>query len=1326
MAEVIKIPKLMGSSNYDLWSIRSEALLIEKGYYEAMTQSISTANPDQLGLDKYNILKVSATKACAYIRLTLGDGPLLQTRGINDPTILWNTLKNLYEAKGFSSEFLSCKELINTTLSLYKGDMELYLHNMRRIVNTLQAKGLELPNKFIIALILNNLTPDYEYTVAIITQTIRTNNNIVLNIDDIFSQLLDESKRQKGYKKPLVISNEPKEAEMALNTNTSNKKTKKGSRVKQKCSFCGKPNHNEPNCWEKYPELAPKNWKSTNNTNNSTISTDNTNNSTNNINISTKNEEESVLVTHNVSSTIESSSIEWILDSGATIHTCINKDLFIKLLPTDMTIKWGNTNKRIKASGIGDISVIFDQTRQKAIIRDVLYIPELGINLLSLNVAVDKGFYFIYKNNIPCLYTSKDQLLVKGTIKNRLIILKSTLNKANSIVLNSTNTINNSTNSTNDLLWHQRLGHINNYALEKIKSNTLGANIINNPNVKDCEICIRSKLTSKISRNPSTKTTRYLEKIYIDIGGPIKPSTSSNYSYYITFLDSYTKYLEVTLLEDRKDIYLVIKRFIIKAENQSGLSVRVIHCDNEFKSTELVNYTTNKGIVITYAAPYTKEQNGAIERINRTLLNKVRALLITSNLPLIYWGEALVSATYLYNRTPHSSISYRTPYEVKNGKLPNISNIKVWGSLVYKKEPVQKLSKLDDRATPYYLIGYGSNQFKLLDINTSKVVFARDINIIENKFYKNPNNNEEFSKTSSIISDNIESDLSDSNSIYSNKDIDELALHLEDKVVESNNYRYIYNQLLESALITDINEPNSYKEVLIHPNKDKYLEAMQIELNNLSYNNTWDLVPRPSNIPILKGRWVLNKKYKADGTLYKYKARWVVKGYLQIYGVNYNETFASTTKPTTIRLLLYIATVLNYELYQWDIKQAFPNAPIDSTIYVEQPIGFNDKNKPNYVCKLNKALYGLKQSARQWQLFLTNILVKLGFKNCISDTAIFINEKEPIILAVHVDDILVFAKNKGLVDNLFSNLQSTKLEVSNLGELNEFLGIEINRDRAKKLITLTQKGYINRIISKYKKDLIRPKNNPLQLGTKLDKNLEMASKNDINTYQQQIGSLIYITIFTRPDLTYPVNLLARFMSNPSKDHFRALDIIWGYLVNTKDYTLNYSYNQLHNYRLIGYSDADWGGDLVTRKSTTGYIFLINNSPISWYSKLQKTPAISSCEAEYMAYKEAIKENIFINNILKELPSFIRDIFINTKVLYTDSQSAIELSKNPLYHARTKHIDITYHFTRNKIINNEIELKYCSTNILLADGLTKAISNPKWSDFIKGLGFSTGV
>jgi hypothetical protein len=213
---------------------------------------------------------------------------------------------------------------------------------------------------------------------------------------------------------------------------------------------------------------------------------------------------------------------------------------------------------------------------------------------------------------------------------------------------------------------------------------------------------------------------------------------------------------------------------------------------------------------------------------------------------------------------------------------------------------------------------------------------------------------------------------------------------------------------------------------------------------------------------------------------------------------------------------------------------------------------------------------------------------------------------------------------------------------------------------------------------------------------------------------------MYLMTATRPDLAYPIGLIARFMANPSLIYRKALNRIWQYIAYSADFKLTYKSNPISSDTLSGYCDSDWGGDLGTRKSTTGYIFLFRNSPISWSSRLQKTVALSSCEAEYMALKEAIKEQIYLKSLYDQIP-ILKDQFENK--LYTDSQSAIELAKNPIYHNRTKHIDIQYHFVRQAYITRLTDLVYIPTENQLADALTKAVDNNKWLRYVQQLGIT---
>ena len=1494
---IFKVPKLKGSQNYDLWSIRISAILVEKDCGDCIFEEPSVIT-----------IKEKSDKATALIKLSLEDGPLLQTRFISEPKTLWDSLKNLYESKGFSSEFILSKELINNSLNNNKGNLEAYLNSFKRISNSLEAKDIKLPDKFLVALLLNNLNKEYEYIVAVITQDLRVNNYTTIDLDEIMRNLLDEARRLNSIKSKNYsfntnysnntisnnkanISNPNNKAytrnnsdysndiEMAMNTSNTKKFKKSSNNTSKTCSYCNIKGHLEHTCYKKFPHLNP-NKKSINNTR-------------------VSKEKETILATNSISKyNIESSTtIDFILDSGATIHTCYIKELFSNIKPTNKFIKWGNTTKDIAASGIGDIKLYFNSTNSIILLKDVLYVPELGVNLLSVNLITSKNLTLSFNKDNCIIYLPNKAILAIGYYINGVSVFKATSskliksynNKNKTLAILSTYTINNnsieeldsednlnlvdpnleeleiensinledtsniednsilnkdlsnnsSTTSSNKEqlviknntieLAHQRLGHISLKAIKYLLNNTYSSFInikdieLARVNLDNCIICIQSKLTKNRSTTPSTKVEGYLDLIYIDIGGPIRPKTYRGYKYYITFRDSFTKYLIVKLLKTRKDISLIIEDTITELEleainnSSSNLSnnsniikpfnnnkVKALQLDNEFISKELTSYLAKKGIKIRFSSPYTPEQNGAAEIINRILLNKVRALLFTSNLPKNLWGEAIITSTYLYNRTPSSSINFKTPYELKYKVRPNINNIRIFGSLVYNREPELFRKKLDLKATPYYLIGFITNNiYKLYNPRTNRITTSRDCKILEGYFYK-PNNNSNIQEIYTRIEDLssrsnnrvinkpntttiIEEDYSEDELANITKDNSKRILNT---IESSSNYRSDWKSLFNQSIIyniyntisnnsNNILEPKNYKEVMLRKDKELYLAAMKLEIEDLLKSNTWNIVKKPNNTTIIKGRWVLNKKYNLDNTIKKYKARWVAKGFLQQYNINYKETFASTSKPSIIRLLLSIAAYLNWEIYTWDVKQAFPNAEIDNNnLYMQLPIGLEDfilnktletikdkelvstinkaisnKDYKNIACKLNKALYGLKQASRQWQLFLTSILEKLGFTSLKIDNSVFIHKDKAIILATHVDDILVFASSIDLVNNLYKDLATiSKLEITNLGEIKEFLGVEIIRDRSRRSLIITQRSFISKILEKYNKLNNKPKALPLPIGVKISKNLEENDSTITKNYQQQIGSLIYLTIFTRPDLVYSVNYLARFMSNPSLEHLNYLNSIFSYLLKTRDLGLDLTlesvkqsttssnknyYNTINSINLLGVSDADWGGDLDSRKSTIGNIFLLNNIKdnyssnsiaISWISKLQKIVALSSAEAEYMSLKEATKESLYLQNFIKELSSYnnnslkeFNSLFNKANIIKTDSLSAIELAKNPVYHARTKHVDITYHFVRENLLSNNIELVYENTSTILADNLTKSTSIAKFQDYKNRIG-----
>ena len=330
-------------------------------------------------------------------------------------------------------------------------------------------------------------------------------------------------------------------------------------------------------------------------------------------------------------------------------------------------------------------------------------------------------------------------------------------------------------------------------------------------------------------------------------------------------------------------------------------------------------------------------------------------------------------------------------------------------------------------------------------------------------------------------------------------------------------------------------EPKTYQQARNDTYWPKWQDGMTTECDSLRKNKTWTLVERPADRKVLRGKWVYKLKRGPGGDIARWKARWVVRGFEQVEGLDYTETFASVVKPMSYKALFAIAAALDLEIEQMDVQTAFLYGQIDEEIYVEQPTGLEDGT--NRVCKLNRALYGLKQSPRIWFQTLAQFLKTLGFEPLSADLGVFTNGL--IFIAVYVDDLLIFGSSKGEIQKLKGAL-SKRFHMTDLGPCSYYLGMTIQRDRRKREIRLSQKGYIEKIL----RDFDMWDSNPVL--TPMDTSKLVKAEEDYHCeeklkqmYCQIVGSLMYIMMGTRADIAFAVSVLSRYMSNPNQSHLTA-------------------------------------------------------------------------------------------------------------------------------------------------------------------------------------------
>jgi hypothetical protein len=520
---------------------------------------------------------------------------------------------------------------------------------------------------------------------------------------------------------------------------------------------------------------------------------------------------------------------------------------------------------------------------------------------------------------------------------------------------------------------------------------------------------------------------------------------------------------------------------------------------------------------------------------------------------------------------------------------------------------------------------------------------------------------------------------------------------------------------------TDAHEdPQTFSEAINSSDSGKWKAAIEEEYQSLIQNQTWELVPKPKDRNIVSCKWVFKTKLGSDGHIERYKARLVARGFTQVEGVDYQETYSPVVKMTSIRILLSIVAIFDLELHQMDVKTAFLNGKLDEEIYMQQPEGFTDNTQ--LVCKLHKTLYGLKQSPRVWYQTIDAFFQKLGYKRIESDYGLYVlwTDEVKCIISLYVDDLLLACNNVSHLSTLKEKLNK-EYDMKDLGEASYILGIKVIRNRSAGHIYLSQENYIDQVLTKFRMDQCNPVSTPVDSNFRYV-NDEESPPVDSKLYQRGVGSLMYAMTCTRPDLAFAVSLVSRFAANPKEIHWSMLKRILKYLKGTKNCCLRLGRAQNQGPQnlpltLKGYADADWGSDTQTRKSTTGYLFFLGDGAISWCSKRQATVALSTAEAEYMASSAACQEILWLKSLLDQIGFKLTPDLI----LFNDNQSAIALSKNPGNHNRTKHIDMRYHFIREAVAMDKIKIKYCSTKFMLADILTKGMPRPRHEELIEEIG-----
>lgn len=504
----------------------------------------------------------------------------------------------------------------------------------------------------------------------------------------------------------------------------------------------------------------------------------------------------------------------------------------------------------------------------------------------------------------------------------------------------------------------------------------------------------------------------------------------------------------------------------------------------------------------------------------------------------------------------------------------------------------------------------------------------------------------------------------------------------------------------------------SYRDILKLPKDQQALwnKACEDEYQSLVDRDVFDLVDRPQGRKTVKCRWVFAQK--SDG---RKKARLVAKGFSQVEGVDFDEIFSPVVRFETVRLAFALSALMDWHIEGLDVKSAFLYGKLDEEIFMEQPEGYKIVGQEDKVFHLKRSLYGLKQAALSWWKALEGSMKELGFSGIQSDAGLFLHSRDKelyVLVIVYVDDALFIGPNLEYVRTM-KNRFMKKWECRDLGKISEYLGMRIQHINNK--IYLDQMAYLEKVLERFNlhKDA-KTAITPLPSGYVPQENKEPVNPRLRQRFQEVIGSLLYIMLGTRPDISYAVTKLARYSANPSIDHLTKALYICRYLAGTRNYALIYDGKEDHG--IEAYTDSDWAADTNDRKSITGFFFKLAGAVISWRSHTQKTIALSSTEAEYMALSDCGKQATWYRSLLGEA-----GISIGHIPIYGDNQGSIFIASNPVQEKRTKHIDIRFHHIRQLLEEDLIKLFFLPGSDNPADMLTKNLGHIKFHQFRKQLG-----
>jgi transposase InsO family protein len=1447
-----KLMKLKGRENYPAWAQQVQYHLREVRAWDIVQgqelapvlvdqvdgKDVAMAHKDELGNvtkcysnmdkheEKYADWDARGSRAARVIMTAVTPEICQELVGIDGAQAMWSHLKK-YEGSGPAQRMEAYSHW--RSLQFDGKDIEAFTSQYTHALRRLEAFRMTMDAELKVYEFIDRIAPFYMEWANITRASLRLipvdngklTESKLPTLDSLIADLLDHDKELKRTEKVNLTLGRRGVG------HTSYGSSQQPSNGKH-CSHCKRDGHIEKDCWQKHPEKRPKpGHKKKHNKQD-----DNKSTSTQALTLAVHPTGRETSAT-----SLMPSASNWCLDSGSFYHCTNDMNDFLdgKFTTVDSGVMVGD-GRILKGHALGSVKlpVIGKDGRETQItFTNVLYVPLLGVKLISERLLRSKKVY--YSSEEFALYNRDSHGNANYLVDLKelhglphLVLAESYKPKANASVMIASNLAKRTsqpspipsallnshlppTSTGTAKLWHARLGHITDRALNKLNAD--GVTIQGDYTHGRCDACSQGKFKKKHSRVKAPRPGRIFDEISVDLVH--STYTALNKERWLTLItDGKSLFRHEFTHSKKSDAGKLIIDHLARIERQTGRKIKRIRIDNGTEFATLVAHCKTNGITLMPSTAHNSQQNGRAEVSNYLVERMARTMMIAGKVQQFLWPWAVQTAVQLLNTTPSSTIGM-APIEMlaelgdEWKTTINLGHFRAYGcrTLVYD-ESVQRGDKYSSRVLVGKLVGYergATNIFYVYVPTKGKVIRTSNVEFDESRFDTNAYNvvedpdedngyieptDELYSapvSTSSggddrVVEEPPTVDNSDESEHVENvEQVEEFLdtgmpepgaqtppqpLHRsetpnesdpEDNIIRSrppetsnrrserertkstkasaNDTQGLTSYGTKRAVIAhrihkvyftsiaykgtdlplakDIVIPQSYAEAISSPQADNWKAAMLSEVSSLTGNDTWDLV-NPLDHPnatIVAGRWVFTVKANSEGLPDRFKARWVARGFTQRYGIDYDDTYASVTKPATVKIMLALVARLDMECKQYDLVTAFLNALIKKhRIFVEMPHGFEEyEGKMQKICLLRRALYGLKQSPLLWYEELTTFLQLMDLKPSINDPCLFTHASGAYIL-VYVDDLLIMAKSLELINKLAS-LISAKYAMKELGDVAWFLGCRIIRDRKARKIWIVQDSYLSTMAERFGIELKKCLT-PMKAGIELVKAPAgfNATKQAKKQYQELVGSLMWPATITRGDVAVTVSKLAMHLTNPTTDHLQAAIHCAEYLLATKNDGICLGGNEL---QLEGFVDASWADNSDDRRSTCGFVFKFGGGPVFWKSGRQSVIATSTTEAEYVAMSLAAREAAALRRLVSEVLQEKHPAII----LHEDSQPAIYLlNKPPGADTRTKHMDVKYHFIRQEVDRGAIAVVKIPTDKQAADGLTKSLDRIKHEQF----------